>query len=134
MKGYGEGNFGGGTGPSFSNLVTRKEARKNTVSAMVTDIPGDNDDLSIIEFDEGDGSSPPRKGKRKSLKKAVNKKAKKIKINKWQDSNDEATSPDEEEEIDDELNKRFGNERAKRSSAFMAALHNAKEQKNKIGL
>ena len=50
---------------------------------MVTDIPGDNDDLSIIEFDEDGGSSPPRKGKRKSLKKAVNKEAKNIRINKW---------------------------------------------------
>ena len=57
LKGYEEGNFGGGTGPSYMQINSRKDARNNKASFTVIE-----EDSSPIRYnDENDGFSPPRK-------------------------------------------------------------------------
>ena len=73
LKGYEEGNFGGGTGLSYMQINSRKYARNNKASFTVIE-----EDSSPIHYnDENDGFSPPsedldRKAKpRKLLKRFI---------------------------------------------------------------
>ena len=57
LKGYEEGNFGGGTGPSYMQINSRKDARNIKASFTVIE----EDSSPIHCNDENDGFSPPRK-------------------------------------------------------------------------
>ena len=124
LKGYEEGHFGGGTGPSYMQINSRKDALNIKASFTVIE----EDSSPIHCNDENDGFSPP--GKRRSQSK---NKTKKITNNfsslKCDGSTNEASFDDlsqeeSSENVTSDQEKRLGNERSKRSSAFMIALKN----------
>ena len=127
LKGYEEGNFGGGTGPSYMQINSRKDARNNKASFTVIE-----EDSSPIHYnDENDGFSPPTK--RRSQSKSKTKKiTKNVSSSKCDDSPNEASFDDlsqeeSSENVTSDEEKRLGNERSKRSSAFMIAWKNMKD-------
>ena len=124
LKGYAEENFGGGTGSSYMEINSRKDARNIKVSFTVIE-----EDSFLIHYnDANDGFSPPRK--RRSQSKSKTKKS--VSSSKWDDSPNEASFDDlnqeeSSENVTSDEEKRLGNERSKRSSAFMIALKNMKD-------
>ena len=127
LKGYEEGNFCGGTGPSYMQINSRKDARNIKASFIVVE----EDSSPIHCNDENDGFSPPRK--RRSQSKSKNKKiTKNVSSSKCDDSPNEASFDDlsqeeSSENVTSDEEKRLGNERSKRSSAFMIAWKNMKD-------
>ena len=65
LKGYEEGNFGGGTGPSYMQINSRKDARNIKASFTVIE----EDSSPVLYNDENDGFSPPRKRRSQSKNK-----------------------------------------------------------------
>ena len=65
LKGYEEGNFGGGTGPSYMQINSRKDARNIKASFTVIE----EDSSPVLYNDENDGFSPPRKRRSQSKSK-----------------------------------------------------------------
>ena len=127
LKGYEEGNFG--TVPSYKQINSRKDAQNIKVSFTVIE----EDSSPIHCNDEDDGFSPPRK-RRSQLK----NKTKKI-TKKWDDSPSEPSFDDlnreeSSENVTSDEEKRLGNERSKRSSAFMVALKNMKQFAQKASI
>ena len=134
LKGYEEGNFGGGTGPSYMQINSRKDARNIKASFTVIE-----EDSSPIHYnDENDGFSPPRK--RRSQSKSKTKKiTKNVSSSKCDDSPNEASFDDlsqeeSSENVTSDEEKRLGNERPKRSSTFMIAMKNMKEFAQKTSI
>ena len=127
LKGYEEGNFGGGTGPSYMQINSRKDARNIKASFTIIE----EDSSPVLYNDENDGFSPPRK--RRSQSKSKTKKiTKNVSSSKCDDSPNEASFDDlsqeeSSENVTSDEEKRLGNERPKRSSAFMIALKNVKD-------
>ena len=44
LKGYGDGSFGGGSGPSYKSLQEREATRANSITGKLLD---DNDDVDL---------------------------------------------------------------------------------------
>ena len=111
LKGYGEENFGGGTGSSYMEINSRKDARNIKVSFTVIE-----EDSFLIHYnDANDGFSPPRK--RRSQSKSKTKKS--VSSSKWDDSPNEASFDDlsqeeSSENMTSDEQKRLGNERSKK--------------------
>ena len=108
LKGYGDGSFGGGAGPSIQCLDKRKRARNDSILTKILQAS------SSCENAENE-RSPPRKKKRKETHKE-----KEIHVNKWQLPASDSTLNDPED------SGRPGNKRVRRSSDFLVALKNAK--------
>ena len=75
FKGYGDGSFGGGTGPSIQCLDKRKRARNDSILTKIMQAS------SSYENAENE-CSPPRKKKQKKRKETH--KEKETHVNKWQ--------------------------------------------------
>ena len=117
LKGYEEGSFTGGTGPSFGNLQQRQKARDDSLTSKIIEDPRCVTSQDVMhektpksyEIDSDDGCSPPRKKKYKKVKKpervTVSNSASR---NKWKESNSELS--------EDECEQRRGNKRVKRSA------------------
>ena len=89
LKGYREENFGGGTGPSYMQINSRKVARNIKASFTVTE-----EGSSPIHYnDENDGLSPsrPRRSQSKSKTKKITKN---VLSSKWDDSVNKAPFDD----------------------------------------
>ena len=110
LKGYGDGSFGGGTGPSVQCLDKRKRARNDFILTKIMQ-------SSSSYVNAENECSPPRKKKQKK-RKGTNKE-KEIHVNKWQLSDSDSTINDSED------TRQPGNKRVKRSSAFLVDLKNA---------
>ena len=135
LKGYGEGSFIGGTGPSFGNLQKWQKAREDSLTSKIIEDPKRVTSQSIMhektprnyEIDSDDGCSPPRKKKHKKVKKrekvTVSKSAP---HNKWKESNSELS--------EDGCEQRRGNKHVKRSADLQKGINNAKKDHTKINL
>ena len=135
MKGYEEGNFGGGTGPLYMQINNRKDARNIKASFTVIE----EESSPIQYYDENDGFSSPRRKRRSQSKSKTKKITKTASSSKWDVSFHEASFDDlSQEESSENVTsgevKRLGNERSKRSSAFMVALKNMKEFRQKTSM
>ena len=90
------------------------------------------EDRTPIHYnDENDSFSLPRK-RRSQSKNKTKKITKNVSSSKWDDSSNEASFDDlsqveSNENVTFDKEKRLGNEKSKRSSAFMVALKNMKE-------
>ena len=86
VKGYVEENFGSGTGRSYMQINSRKDARNIKASFTVFE-----EDTSYIHYnDENDSFSPPRK-RRSQSKSKTKKTTKNVSSPKWDDSPNEAS-------------------------------------------
>ena len=135
MKGYEEGNFGGGTGPLYMQINNRKDARNIKASFTVIE----EESSPIQYYDENDGFSSPRRKRRSQSKSKTKKITKTASSSKWDVSFHEASFDDlsqeeSSENVTSDEEKRLGNERSKRPSTFMIALKNMKEFAEKASI
>ena len=135
LKGYEEGSFIGGTGPSFDNLQQRQKAREDSLTSKIIDDPRCVTSQNIMhektpksyKIGSDDGCSPPRKKKYKKVKKPERiTVSKSVSRNKWKESNSELS--------EDECEQRRGNKPVKRSADLQEAINNTKRDQTKINL
>ena len=122
LQGYADGSFGGRTGPSFQDLERRQKARNDTVLSKLIQPTSSKLKISIIEDETS--CSPPRNKKFKKKKSSTT--TKKVKHNKWKDSDTDVESDSNMPDIMELCSN------VKRSNEFQVALENAKAAKNLI--